>query len=605
MKCRLTIPHLVAWTVLVSSSSAHPVSHTDAWIRVSDSVDVRLNVFLDDVLRHQSLLPETATTVPGPVVAAAIEAHGQFLLRQLRIFDREGRQLPGQITSVPKWTATQQEVDLSIDASLKLTWKISFQPVDSQTVKHLSFLHHFTHPSLDSVGELRLHLLDKTSSRRVDAVIPAERLHTIILPDQGPKSVANTVGNHSALNQLTSRLMIGPTHVNVEFECPLVLLDVAWQGSNAFTCQSPIGLQKVEQPTLSEARSKAVKKEIELWFAANTDLAINGTTATPESVVVEFVPSQFDNARLPDKQSAFEPVAVFSANIGVRLSYRRGPNIDRLDLTLKNKPGDAISEVHTHVSSGRDRSTQIIPFSDGATKTRRTFEFAWQNQSSTRLPEWSSDPAEYNIINKQPRFPGRFGLLGCILAIATWCWLISKTQRESKSWLDNLCISLPIVAICWLLIRILPDTTYSVDELELTAATSDHVSGIYEALQLNDEQLTVTALGTILEDDILEQTYLGTLESISSVSDEPLTTLRSVDVVDCDFSAPITNDALTTNCRWTVEATVEHWGHAHNRTLLFGGQIQFVRHGAHWKIRTFRPVSSKIVAPDEAAASKS
>lgn len=591
--------------MLVSSASAHPVSHTDAWIRVSDSVDVRLNVFLDDVLRHQSLLPETVTTVPGSVVASAIEAHGQLLLRQLRIFDREGRQLPGQIASVPSWTATQQEVDLSIDASLKLTWKISFQSVDRQVIKHLSFLHHFTHPSLESAGELRLHLQDKTSRRRIDAVIPAGRVHTIILPDQGPRSASSAVDNHTALNQLTSRLMIGPTHVTVEFECPLVLLTVAWQGSNAFTSQAPIDLQEAEQPTLNEARSKAVRKEVEQWFAANTELAINGTTVSPESVVVEFIPDQFDDARPADRQSAFEPVAVFGSNIGVRLSHRRSLNIDHLNLTLKDKPGNAISDVHTHFSSGKDRMTQIVPFADEATESRRAFAYAWENQSSTRLPKRSSGLNEYNIVNKQPRFPGRLGLLGCALAMTSCYWLTSRTQQQARTWLGKLSIVLPMLAICSLLIRILPDTTYVVDKGELTAASRNHVSEIYEALQLNDEQLTVAALGKILEDDIREQTYLGTLESLSSASDEPLTTLHAVNVVDCDFLAPVSDDAVTTNCRWTVEATVEHWGHAHERKLLFGGQIQFVRHGAVWKIRTFRPVSSQIVAPGDATASKS
>ena len=64
----------------LASADAHPVSHTDAWVKVSDQVNVRLNVFLDDVLLHQGYLTggldsPGLESISSVEVAAAVQKH--------------------------------------------------------------------------------------------------------------------------------------------------------------------------------------------------------------------------------------------------------------------------------------------------------------------------------------------------------------------------------------------------------------------------------------------------------------------------------------------------------------------------------------------------
>ncbi|MEO1982891.1 MAG: hypothetical protein ABGZ24_20470, partial [Fuerstiella sp.] len=170
----------IAWLCCAVAAIAHPMSHTDAWVRVSDVVDVRLNIFLDDVLRHQEDLSSGRTTVPGSVGVAAIARHAETLLRQLQIFDAEGRPLIGKIVSVPEWQPASEVIDLTQDASLKLSWTLQFEAAESRDggFRRLCFLHTFSHPDLLQPGELRLHLQHKPSGRRIDAVVAPETPHT-------------------------------------------------------------------------------------------------------------------------------------------------------------------------------------------------------------------------------------------------------------------------------------------------------------------------------------------------------------------------------------------------------------------------------------------
>lgn len=603
MKHSLVFIICVCSATLSLAATPHPVSHTDAWIRVSDSVEVRLNVFLDDVLRHQSLLTESTTTVPGSDVASAIAAHGTLLLRQLKIFDQDGNPIPGQISSVPKWTRVQEDVDLSVDASLKLTWQLSYKLAADKPLKQLAFLHHFTHPDLDSVGELRLHLQDKASNRRIDAVIPAERLHTIILPKSQDDNLAPSA-SQSVPNQLTSRLNVGPTDVNIEFEGPLLLMDIAWPDSQPFVRSSPDS-QANRKHTLNQIQANATKQEIELWFSDNVDVLINGKQTTASSVVVEFVSEPADTDKEPTGRSEFKPIPVFASNIGIRLSYPRALNIESVQWALKALPGQAFFEAHVHVLAGQDRFTEILETSGDSSGSNQYFKFEWLNQNSADLPQRFREPSSYSLIQQRDSYPGRVGLVIGAMALAAWSWVIVK-----KHWLRNGpwakgFAGLAIIGSCVIPIATLPASTYDVDSKELSRAVEHQISGIYEALQLNNEQQTVTALGTILEDDIREQTYIGTLQSIRSASNEALISLQSVDVFDVDFLAPESDGAVFANCHWSVQATVEHWGHAHERKLVFSGSIQLVKHGLQWKIRTFRPVSSKITVLGQVASSES
>jgi hypothetical protein len=68
--------------------------------------------------------------------------------------------------------------------------------------------------------------------------------------------------------------------------------------------------------------------------------------------------------------------------------------------------------------------------------------------------------------------------------------------------------------------------------------------------------------------------------------------LESVEVT------PLENDTgLTAHCRWTVRAAVTHWGHTHERTQLYEGDLTIQWRDDTWKITALNLLDQKDVEP--------
>lgn len=569
-----------------SSVIAHPVSHTDAWVKLSDSVHVRLNVFLDDVLRHQGQLASDSGFVGSDAIVEAIQKHSETLLMQLRMFDEQGRPLVGRVVKVPTWRSDLGMVDLSVDASLKLTWDLVYSPVDSgEKLRSVTFVHNFTHDSLPEPGELRLHLQVKSSGRRIDAVIPPARPYSVVVPTGRDDEV---LPSDSELNGASSSILIGPAHVTHEFTAPLLLVSAAWPAAQQFRFGT--GNSATEDPNyvLERAEVEEIRRQVSDWFLSNTTLQIDGRELTSSNVTVQFLPA----ARLVDDVSDEELMVVdtlplHGTQLGIRILYPRGRSLKSVELIWRNSPGE-FRDATIHVISSLGSTSQLVPFEEGTGDNGNVIDFQWTSERSLmdttgRFEESRIVVESDRVITRVARFSGTIRTLASI-ACAFGFGIVLFTVWRRASVTGRAVFTLLFAAIFagqWQYFASQSTVIDSVRSQELAQAL---LRSVYETFREVDEVMVVNRLEDSLQSEFAEDVYLGIVETLSQ-GDDPLIDIETVTVNSFDILESRSDDSLiTANCQWTVSGIVRHWGHSHRRTLAVSGLIELIRTDLRWKI---------------------
>ena len=221
---------------------------------------------------------------------------------------------------------------------------------------------------------------------------------------------------------------------------------------------------------------------------------------------------------------------------------------------------------------------------NNADATEDCLEFDWilaESQFGTAAGRIASVGSS-DLVKRENHYPGRVALLLAAVSgiLLFGCWGLGARRRLPV--LCVLAITSVLIAVVWL-----PGRTYVADSERLANVIQRNLSEVYNAVQQNNELISVNLLSEVLDDDMLEDIYLGTLHSLSSESDDPLALIRSMEVNRCEASQVESVDRLVAECLWNVDVVVEHWGHSHDRRLQFRGNIGLVFDGGRWKIRSF------------------
>lgn len=570
---------------------AHPVSYTDAWARVSDVVDVRLNVFLDDVVRNQLKLPADQTFIEADSVTQAIRDYSENLGSQLRIYSDNGQLLPLTVLSVPTYQPRTDMVDLLADSSLKLSWKLRFS-ADKQvsTISSLCVVHHFTDPQLPQPGELRLHLLHVESGSRMDAVIPPERPHTMVMPDPERGSV----GPAAPVNSAVSRITISPLGVIHEFSAPLLLFDSAWPAAKGFreSLRQPAGNSEDadDKAWLDSQRQEVIRTQVLEWAQSAIELQFGGTVCRCDSVHIELMRAGESAAETTAGQSARLPV--FGAYVGIRMLYHPANIPASGKVCFQETPGP-FQEMLTELVTAKGQNSRLVPIptdSDGGPG----FAYSFSSESGAagiQDPETRSDrvlePAAVidPIYSKLSR-PGRRGF-----GVGLFMTLILGGSAFSRR-----CQSLPVIrrilivcaacapAVC---VWAMPERTRMVDQEQAQKLTMGLLDRVYHAALMNDERRVVAELSEVLQADLAEEVFLATARSLkASAADGILMDISTVSIDRIQASnVDGSDDRIKAETKWRVGGTVYHWGHVHQRELILNGLVTLAKEGNMWKVR--------------------
>lgn len=624
---RLRITSFSFVLLLCAVTLAHPVSHTDAWVKVSDtSVSVRLLVFLDDVVRHQSEPEFEATELPSSDVQAAIQRHSAKLLKQLQIFDQNGRPMTGTVVSEPRWQPTSETVDLTADSMLKLKWNLKFD-ASEDSLSSLTFLHQMTHPSLPEPGELRLHLQHTESGRRIDTVIPPDRPHTILLP----REAQNTNSEITNPNLAVSRIIVAPTGVAHEFTAPLALVNAAWR-ENEQVQQVAAAAQGGDTAILTPQEAQEVRKRVVEWFQNQTSLSINGRPVTQTSILVDFLPSESVAIAGPEPVATVDQgaaVPLMGTQIGVQVRYPGTGQLQSLELNFSANPG-LFSELTAEVVSARAQVSELVEFrSDPSSDSAPSFDsapaadsprkddrltFRWEAAEGVEL---TADMAEFEHLSDGSLqdqsssdqsvggapvtvtevWPSPWGLwLGGLVLASTLVFCVAAHRLISRSWLwrcggFGLLIALVISAS-------VSERHVVVHDAQAARLIQKLLQRIYVAAMQPAETVAVAQLSQVLHEDLVEQVYLDTLQSLSGSSADGL--LIDIQAVELEsqhvLGVPEVQDQFTSICAWRVRGRIHHWGHTHVRELLLQGRIGFFEQQGHWKIQAVEQLETNAVS---------
>lgn len=591
----------IAWLCCALAAMAHPVSHTDAWVKVSDVIDVRLNIFLDDVLRHQQELSAERTTVPRSQAVAAVAQHAQTLLQQLQIFDAAGHRLTGRVVSAPDWQPRSDVIDPQVDASLKLSWGLQFAPAESQEggFRRLCFMHTFSHPDLTQPGELRLHLLDKQSHRRIDAIVAPETPHTIILT---ARSSSTEPSDSTDINIAASRIVVAPSEVVHEFTAPLLLLDVAWPRAVDLRRKLVAGIYNNDSFAPTDVLDAG--QQIAKWLQSHCELRLNREAASEPEISVQFFRGAADSASAINLAlSAGETVPIIGTRVGVQIRFPYAQHVESAELSFAAPPGN-FDELTVDVITTTQRQTQIVHFDEEATDSESGMRFRWDRNLNVRPLPVGEAPRIPTVAMNSPvrieyRRPGRLGLLSFLLCmgIGICIWLV-RLKKPSRPNVSRSCCAAVLLGV--LMMFVVPDTVRHVNHKRAGHLAEQLLSNVYRAIAGGGTETLATNLATTVSDDLAEQIYLSTMQCLGDdQANGVLINFAKTNVLSIKTDEQLsTPGELFANCTWLVNGSVYHWGHIHQRQLKFSGEIVLSRDDDTWKIASLRPTEFSAMKPE-------
>lgn len=583
MPAKLSI--LIAASITTMAvATAHPVSHTDAWVTVGDVVSVRLKVFLDDVARHQMDLREGQTRVPAQDLRRAVVRHADTLTKQLLLF-QNGVLLTGSVTAVPGWRPNSEEVDLAADASLKLMWDLEFRPAVPNP-ESLCFLHHFTHVNLQQPGELRLNLRQAGSGRRISAVLPPDRPHTIILPASSPSPAEDEFSTDP--NSASSTWVVTPAAVIHELKAPLVLMDTVWPEAQDFRQHSfDAGSTSVKAADVRVLRTKFAQ-----WYRTSVRLRDHESEMVPTRLDVVFFPDgTLSEAVPPEADDAEVEIPLFGSAVGIRAVYPAHERFDMATFTLDVCPGQFSDLVVTTVM-GAGVHSELVSFRSGPDEMepeRPALQYHWKSfADQMHLPvenplQVRDEVLSSELVKAEGVQPGTVGrIFGLLLVAGTFMMVVMKKRRilSLASLLTLLCLT---VGVAFIVLR--QESVVVADNQAVTAVVENLLAGVYGAAHSASRSESVTELSKYLDDDLVESVHLATMASLMSAeTGEVFVDLKSVSVDEAGVVLPKSSQTLETECCWRVSGIVHHWGHTHRRELFSRGRIGLIRDEGRWKI---------------------
>ncbi|MCR9200299.1 MAG: hypothetical protein NXI04_16820 [Planctomycetaceae bacterium] len=562
----LAIASWLAGIQTARSASLHPISHTDAWVRVTDRVDVRLNIFLDDVLRYEGLLQNDPDQLPRDSVAQAIENYDRRVVRQLLIFDAQGRPLRGELTARPTWRATADQVDLRANDLLKLTWKIRYLPTHDAELSLLTFEHQFTHPELPAPGELRLHVQHQATSRRLDAVVPPGRPHVLHLPADRSAVTGRD------LNLMQVRMILTAGQVSVEFMAPAELMNAALPA----------------EPSASVWSLDERQDFFRQWASENVSARLNGGVVKAGQITVEFPELSPERRADSATQSTglTEPAHWRTRLVGIRIVYPRPGRIESFALAVQSWPVRFDDVVWERITPDGQTSSLISATpGEGPVFASEWFPDAVRPDSQSV----GNMPQQWQLQYSEPNSWGRLTAGGLV---AVWLLLLGLRWQSLTANLTSL------VAVSVLLLATAgysaTRATYRVAAGDVRRYLQSALTQIYTSLQWNDDRAVVEVLSAFMEPDVTEQTFLSAIGSLAADSHEPVTTVLELQVVQVDVRPSPVPGRLQCDCQWHVSVMIDHWGHAHQRQLKLSGTLDLVRSADTWRIREFRPQTARF-----------
>jgi len=578
---------VVLLCVLAPVVRAHPISISWAYVTVQKSkISVRLEIMPEDLYLYHSIEATGEGYFAAADVRVAIEAHREFLLEHFVIRDSDGDRLSGRIARVEPFEMGPKGLRMTTLMEGGVVYHLEFDLESPPAL--LTIYQQFGGEQAVVPAILELRVRRERGEWRGPVELTRGVRHTVSFDWSRPPLAASpqdteerrarererTLGI-TRYDSVYSFIYITDYEVRHEILIPLLTLEM-WL---------PVGRR--DRTFLGVEEQEAAREPIGAFFAGRNPVEVDGIRVKPTLVGLDFYGPDFrDFAR----QAVHRRVKAYAARVGVILSYstKGAPSRVKIRWDMLNV---MVYEVNSAVYAYHQNLRHVF-------------------SSYNSVFEWTSPgrPPPPEISELQP--PLRQGLalpvvsLACLLVFVgalIWSRRTRVPTKRHAAVSGVICLAAAVVA--WPYARVaVPDPLrprFAISEEDAGAVFASLHRNVYRAFDYRSESDIYDALERSVAGGLLSKLYLQVRTGLEMQEQGgAVSRIREVKIIEGRKETLKRRDTRDPRgfgyrCTWTVEGTVEHWGHIHKRVnryeALFAVQA---RHNA-WKITGFQVLDAK------------
>jgi hypothetical protein len=565
-----------------SSAAAHPISVSQENVFVArDKVVVTMQVFAEDLYFFHDLRPDDLNVISHADLKEAVPKHAEFLRNRVRLIDADGNLLEGRTTQIDDAELEPPGFKVPELAYKKLAFTMEY-PLDAPP-QFLTFAQEIVGADAGFPSEVQLNVKQAGNPLEESRTLKPGAPFTMRFEweDAPPTDAANEAEREAWLEAQREKtlgitdygtaysfLYVTDRGVRHEILIPFVTLEsffIVDRGKRAF-------LEVDEQA--------AAKEQIAEFFRTANPVEIDGVPVTPIVDRVEFFEVGFQDFA---QQRGVERVATANSRVGVILSYPAKNPPEQVHVTW-DQWSRQLLEVRAVGFAYEERLSPVF------SKIERSETFEWSSPGRPATPPITT--VEATLFPPPPmRLP--VVSVGCVL-LAVPMLLAGLFVASARRWIAG-AIVLGVVALLTIpFARVAVanpfDTEPRVPIERSHPIVRTLVGNMYRAFDYQSESDVYDALAHSIDGDLLRKTYLRVHQSLAMQDQGGAISLVDKVVVQNGEKLPLPADSgeegpgFAYRCSWTVEGTVEHWGHVHSRTNLYTALLTIRRRDGDWKI---------------------
>ena len=601
-------------------ATAHPVSQPHVLIHVShDTVRVRFRILAEDLYLFHQLEPDPKTQrISKEQLRGTLTKHRQLLLTRFLLRNAQGQPLKGKFLKLtePDWPADGiQLLDL-------MKYDLTFEFV-YPTANRLAFLtldQAFADDLLIPV-EVKAEILQEGAGAPFYIALENGAAETVRFDWKHPRLSSEAsdaewakwqqVQDERAMglsnyNGVYAFLYIEPHTVRFEILIPLVSLDKVI----AVARENPAFLTVEEQAAATEAIIQKIEQA--------TQLTLNQSTVKPKRRQLRFLGLEIEDVARKPKPSK---VSMASGRVGLIFTY-----------PAKEIPREAILGWKLFSRQMRNVHLAVLPGEFGYRVRLHPGQPEHRWRSLNRFTKRRHSVARYRA-PKQARL--RLPIVSClVLAAIPWLFI----YRVRSGWQATVVATICLLVAGFTRSYLVLDFPHPLSEpVTLSQEQVHDIIGAlqrqtYRAFENDEENACYDELSKCVSDELIREWYLQVRKTLQEhEQSEAVAQVDRVVLHDAkilpppqqgypkssakskrrlqadshrgaaeqdqrDVSTPRTSEFVRTACDWTVEGTIDHWGHMHRRANRYRAELVIGPTDGYWKIVGFRWLSQELTS---------
>ena len=572
-------------TATLSGSDGHPISITQVSAYVQrEKLTLAIDLFLEDLFLFHDLQPNAENRLEPATIADGMKRHRRFLLERVQVLDADTQPLEGTVVRVESFEIPQDGIPLGDLMSYSLTYTIEY-PLEAPP-RFLTFVQQLVDPALGIPAEMTLRV--KQAGVEGDRVWALQSGKPEIVDfdwDTPPPSPEASEAEWDAWMKKKREATLGITSYSsvysffyiedgeVRHEILIPLL----------TLEESVLIPRDDDLVLDLDEQQAAREQIAACFTARNAVRIDGRAAEAEVARIDFYGLNFVDFA---KRAEAKPVGLASARVGIILRYpaRRPPSEVEMRWDFFN---DFIYEVQAMVYT--DETVRQVTLTD---ETPESGLLRWKREHPWRPPEIAPvpvDEADSGIALAPPSTAARIvaGSFLAVMILLFAVFMLGIVRRESSIVLLSVTGALALVLVIGLAGTFAGRSKrLSISPEQQRLVFRSLHRNLYESFRYRREEPLYDALAVSVDGSLLRDLYLQIRRSL--VMEEQggaVSRIREVKILDERLVDGGEQDgSFQVRCRWSVEGTVEHWGHVHGRTNTYEALFSIAPRDGSWKL---------------------